>query len=538
MKNITAMLQNGNLTPKERVLFLVHNYVNKDKTGNEILTEADKHTLCEGWKPKDNYEVKEYNRYNNGWRTEGGLKLDAQTIYLNAQVSLLKTGRLVDYVMFKDYTNIDSFFKGMDLEVSDAEALEYVLQNSGLLFDSVIYGCTFQNLSEDIRQDILTLCPDAENESQYLDQEEMLADLFNDKKYLTEEAKKKLTDLILDSMRNKYANAEIIIDKVFNGSKWWTQGYFADLPVSKILKKWAEYNKISWEVNDDDLAEAEKTQKEAHNANQLIAGDKSLDKELRKDVLNEEILNKKMTEYADMHKTDMGELLKQTILNWLEEGLFVTEYSPMCNSNNKQTCNDADTKLTHKEIFKQWITTKNKAKASVEKLMIDGQLRIENRETDFFGMKETKKMITGESLYNLEGDFSFASDFKKQVDDLKPLGCLTIFARKREDFFENYASLLAIVEIYKKLSKIYEIDLGYKIENFLISIKVSVSLLNKQLNHTIEKLTEFIYKKHHIKFLIEITDSKLIHLEEIEPGTGEMETSYSDEFKKILENEF
>src|ERR1035437_7547179 len=155
MKNITTLLQKGNLTPKERVLFLVHNFVNKDKTGKEILTEADKHALCEGWKPKDNYEVKEYKRYNNGWRTEGGLKLDAQTIYLNAQVSLLQTGRLVDYVMFKDYTNIDSFFKGMDLGVNDTEALEYVLQNSGLLFDNMIYGYAFQNLSDDIRQDIL-----------------------------------------------------------------------------------------------------------------------------------------------------------------------------------------------------------------------------------------------------------------------------------------------------------------------------------------------------------------------------------------------
>ena len=536
MKNITAMLQNGNLTPKERVLFLVHNYVNKDKTGKEILTEADKHALCEGWKPKDNYEVKEYNRYNNGWRTEGGLKLDAQTIYLNAQVSLLKTGRLVDYVMFKNYTNIDSFFKGVDLGVSDTEALEYVLQYSGLLFENVIYGYTFQNLSEAVKQDILTLCPDAETESQYLDQEEILAELFNGKKYLTGEAKEKLADLILEILRNKYA--KIIKDEGLKSNEWRFIGYFAELPAIEILKKWAEYNQINWEVKDNDLERAEKTQKEARNANQLIAGDKSLDKELRKDALNEEILTKKMTEYAEACKTDVGELLRQTILRWLEEGLFVNEYSPICNSNNKQTCNDADTKLIHKEIFKQWLIAKNKAKALLEKLMVDGQLRVENRETDFFGMKETKKIITGKSLYQLEGDFAFANDFKKQANDFKPLGYLVVFAQRRENFFEYYASLLAIVEIYKKLSKIYEIDLGYKIDEFVLSIRASVSLLNKQLNHTIDKLTEFIYKKHNINFLIEITDNKLIHLEEVIPGTGETETSYSNEFKKILENEF
>jgi len=147
-------------------------------------------------------------------------------------------------------------------------------------------------------------------------------------------------------------------------------------------------------------------------------------------------------------------------------------------------------------------------------------------------------MITGESLYNLEGGFTFADDFKKQANDFKPLGYLVVFALRRENFFEYYASLLAIVDIYKKLSKIYEIDLGYKIDEFINSLRVSVSLLNKQLNHTIDKLTEFIYKRHNIKFLIEITDNKLIHLEGIQPGTEETETSYSNEFKKILENEF
>ncbi len=538
MKNITTLLQNGELKPKERVLFLVHNWVNKDKTGKEILTEADKHALCEGWKPKDNNEVAEYNRYNNGWRTEGSMKLDAQTAYLNAEISLLKTSRIVDSFMFRDYINIDSFFKGINIGVNDNEALGFVIQNSGLLFDRVVYGCAFQNLSEDIRQDILTLCPDAETESQYMDQEEIIADLFDGKKHLTREAKEKLADLILDSMRNKYTNAEIIIEKVFKGSKWWTQGYFAELPVLEILKKWAEYNNTSWEINDDDLAEAEKTQKEARNANLLIAGDKSLDKELRKDALNEVILTQKMTEYAETRKTDMGELLRQTILRWIEEGLFVNEYSPLCNSNNKQTCNDVDTKLIHKEIFKQWLTAKNKAKTLVEKLMVDGQLRIENRETNFFGMKETKKIITGESLYNLEGDFSFANDFKKQADGLKPLGSLAMFVRKQEDFFEDYALILAVADIYKKLSKIYEIDLGYKVDEFIISLKASMKLLNKELNYATEKLTQAIYKKHNIKFLIEITDSKIIKFEEVKPGMGEMETHYSNEFKRILDNEF
>jgi len=75
-----------------------------------------------------------------------------------------------------------------------------------------------------------------------------------------------------------------------------------------------------------------------------------LNKKFRKEELGKELLVKKMNEYAETHKIDMRYLLKQTILRWLNEGLFVNEYEPICNSNNKETCNNADTKLPHKEV--------------------------------------------------------------------------------------------------------------------------------------------------------------------------------------------
>ncbi|MGH7141799.1 MAG: hypothetical protein ACREGH_04180, partial [Minisyncoccia bacterium] len=61
MKKLTAALANGDLRPKERVLLLVHDRVAKDKTGKEILSEADKHALQDGWRPEDNQQVDEYN---------------------------------------------------------------------------------------------------------------------------------------------------------------------------------------------------------------------------------------------------------------------------------------------------------------------------------------------------------------------------------------------------------------------------------------------------------------------------------------------
>ena len=69
MKDLTALLSKGNLTPKERILLWVANQVSEEKDGKPILTAADKHALVRGWTPKDNNEAREYNRYNDGWRT-------------------------------------------------------------------------------------------------------------------------------------------------------------------------------------------------------------------------------------------------------------------------------------------------------------------------------------------------------------------------------------------------------------------------------------------------------------------------------------
>ena len=536
MKKLNTLLEKGNLTPKERILLLVHNNVAKNTTGKEILTEADRYAICDAWKPKDNNEVREYNKYNDCWQLEGSLKLDAQTMYLNAQNALLRASRLVDYAMWTDCKNEGGYFRKIDLGVDPDEALKLINNNCGLVFDQVLYQLTFQNLTEDIRQDILKLCPDAETENQYLDQEEQLTELFNGKYSLTVEAKEKLADSILSAIYNKYA--KLLAEKGLKKEEWWFHGYFAELPTIEIAKKCAEYNSINYEVNDGDLNEAEKTQKNAKTISQLIGGDTSLDKELRKKELSKYLLVQKIHKYAESQKMDMGELLKQTVLKWLDEGLFVKEYSPICKSTTKNTCNDVDTKLPHKEILKIWIKTKLEAGEILQKLTSGGQLKIEFRDRDFYGMKEKLKIITGESLYKLEGDYIFAEDYKKQANNLSSLGSLIIFVRDR-GFLIDYASLLAVADIYKKLSKVYEIDMGYKINDFIDEFKKSIQQLNNEIRYIADKLKESIHTTHNIKFPAEIfLNDMTINLEQVEPSVGETEAHYLKEFKKSLDQEF
>jgi hypothetical protein len=60
-----------------------------------------------------------------------------------------------------------------------------------------------------------------------------------------------------------------------------------------------------------------------------------------------------------------------------------------------------------------------------------------------------------------------------------------------------------------------------------------------ELRHISERLEESIQCTRDIKFPIELfIDGTLIHLEEIQPGVGEAETHYANEFKDILKGEF
>lgn len=505
MKNLTLALKTGDLRPKERMLLFVHNHIAKEKTGNEILTAAEKHALVEGWQPNNNEEAREYNRYNDGWRLEGSARLDAQTIYLNAQISLLQAGMIIDHAMWNWDTNkrfIDRL-RAADTGIDEEEALELIIQNSGLEFDHVVHRCAFLNLSEAIQRDILTLDPEAKTEKQYLDQEEVLAHLFNGKKQLSVEAKERLADLILEALSNKYADA--IAKKGLKTSEWWFRGFYASLPTLEIAKKWAEYNEIRYESDDEKM---------------------------------EETLAERMQNYADEQKKIVRDMLKTTLLRWLDEGLFVEEYSPIWNSSGKATCNGVDTKLPHKDVFKAWLKAKAEATAMIRKLVNENKLQVENREKEFFGVKETIQIITGESLHNLEGDYPFAEDFKKQVDELTPLGILILYLRK-QDLLEGYASLLAFIEMYKKLSRIYEIDLAYKINTFIENLKKHLELINIELQQVEDKLTEAIYLKYRCTFSIEIfMNDLLLKIEETKPGTDETETHYAGEFAKLLGDEF
>lgn len=491
MKNLTALFQAGELTPKQRVLMFVHNTVAFEQTGKEVLTESDKHALSEGWKPKNSFEVKEYNRYNEGWRTALFAGIDANITSLRAQNSLLQALRLVDHAMYPNQRSLE--------HLTNENATELITQNSGLRFEEVIHKMTFDGLDEATREDILALCPDAETESQYLNQEEMLAEAFGGKNHLTDEAKEKLAESILEAMHYKYTEA--FTKKGMPINEWRLDGFFGELSTIDITKKWADDNGVAYDEEND---------------------------------INE--LTEKIYAWAKKRKAEVKDILKETILGWLDKGLFVKGYVPICKSNDKETCNDKDTKLPHKEVFKKWMESKRKAEELMKKFITQG-LVVENRNRKFFDMEEPINLITGESLFAFQEEVSFVKEYKKQVKDLLPLACVILFLRKCS-FMRDYANLLDFGEVFKKLSVIYEIDLTFKAQRYISEFEKSVEQLNNELFLVMDRFLDMAQMKDGIGYLIVFFTDDLIMSLDVKPETSEATEHYRNEFEKTFGGEF
>lgn len=601
-KNITSILQRGNIKPSDRVKLLVADDVSRERDGKALLTEADRHALSEGWTPKDNNEVKEYNLYNEGRRNIAFGELDAQTTYLNATVGFLRASKYISYILFKDrFTKetktikegianraIDSLIGKYDIEtiketiegealkdqltkgkpaiLLEGEANEIVLNNKlnkhnealnlvlgylGLELDYTIYLYAFELAGEQLQKDLLALYPDAKTERSYLEQEEIIYNLFNGKDKLTQEAKEKLAELIADECFYKHSG------------EWIFSGYFADIPLLEIVRKWADNNKINYEVSDKDLVEAERKQKQAKDANSLIAGDKSLDtpegKELRKEKLTAKILPEKLTTYAKENKREIKDIITETILKWLDEDLL-DEYTPLFKSDKKATCNEQDTKLTHKELFKKWLDVKAEATKTIQGLIDKGELKTERKIREYKRLKnlylklaqetgqdrqdtpitETKTIITGESLYNLKGDFNFVKDLREQAEDFKLLGALVLFLRECK-FIKDYATLLGFLELYKKISKVFDEDLTYKIQGYIKSFNEDLEGLKMEFLMLADDIMEANYKGDRVYYLSESYIEELLATtfdpDKIKPDTDKLKV-YFDAFKDLFGDSF
>ncbi len=433
-KNISSLLQRGNLTPRERYILLIQNDIAKVVEDKEFLTEADKEGL-QGWQVKTNEEAREWNRYNEGWKLGGRAGIEAEMIFMQTlsehyRKNIVAT-ELAIYPFYKEHLNALQVLKKIKV-VDINEALEITKKQrekklkDGIDFDYATYQLAFESLSDEIRKDILTLDEDMKYDPSYLEDEETIANLLNGKEELSKEAKEKYAELVADRGYNEFEK------------EYQLDGAFASLTIMEIAQKWAKDKGIKPRQKDyDRLEKIERgvLKMEGLNAKGKILKELEEKKSRDKDEwLLEEVLLEILDNYARDNKTTIKKILKETLLKWVEEGL---PYPPLVISKDRDTYN-GKTKLPHDELFKEWLKTKEKARETLQKLIDKGELKIkeltaeeaeqigesyyskvltrgelENLETP---EKKVFKIIMGESLYNFKGDYKFIKKFKKGVD--------------------------------------------------------------------------------------------------------------------------
>lgn len=453
MKNISDLLRTGNLTPKERILMCIHDEINEMKTGIKSLTPSDLYALSSGWRPKDSYEAQDFNKYYNAWDVMSYLKIDMQTTYLNTIIDIRSMERVLAYLMYNKEPKNLLAGKGFD-----DEALQEVLKNTGLDYNLLLHRLTFDALPPDVQKDMLALDPDAETSAQYFEQEEKLYEVLNGKTSLTAKEIETLTDTIIDSIPWEYLG--LVTDRGLNFMNILFNGYFASIPLIVFAEKLARKFFIEYE-NEDELKEK-------------VAKAPNIKHELQT-LIHDEI----------------------------QGGLFFRDYIPLCNNTTYETCSDVDTKLPHHELMELWMKEKTKQRDFLQSYIDSGKLVIEDRQKELFTLRKYYKSITGESLYYLDEELPFVSDYKKQVEKLLVLGCLLAFI-KRRPFLQYYAELLYFNTFLEKASKIFEIDLAFYGGNYTNVIKEEIKLLNEQLVIIAEKVEEGLYMKNDIRHHAEI----------------------------------
>lgn len=416
-KNISNLLQKGNLRPKERVLLLVADMASKERDGKSFLTEADKHALSDGWTPKNNEEVWEYNRFNEGWKNVAYAELDAQTTYLQATNSFLRASKYISYIIQKDRyklkkddksldslknTFADRVIKSLIEKGKEGEALNLVLGYLGFELDYTIYLYAFELAGEELQKDLLALHPDAKTECSYLEQEE-------------------------------------IIYNLFSGNK-------------ELFKKWLD-------------AKAKAT---------------------------------------------------ETIQGLIDKGELKT---------TKKTRDFKRLKKGIDEMLATAIDFKGKT----------GQDRQDTPTT------EAKTSITGESLYNLKGDYQFIKDFREQAEGFKIFGALVLFLRECS-FVKDYSTLLAFELLFKELSKTFETDLTYSIKEWLGKFRDDLKLFKIEFLMLADDITEASYKADRVYYLTESYLEELLTTpfdpDKVKPDVGGKVSIYASKIKDILQDDF
>lgn len=592
-KDISRLLQKGNLTPKERHFLRVANFVSKEKTGKAILSDADEYALIDGWQPTTNDEVKEFNRYNQAWKTAMFAEMDAQTTYLHAKLKYQSmTGLLHSFIVNPVYSEVKEAIAELDTikRVEAKEAIDIINRQRqeklerGIELEQAIYRLALELIGEETKKRLHDLCEDIDIESEYLDDEQELAELYKKKDFAG------IAERVAKRGRNTYTGEY----QLFH--------FYACIPTDEIARRYAKDNNLSYEETElegevlnewakkykDKIKEHHPEKYKKYKLDEWETTDEDLKKTTRGELTTLDKLIKTLEKHAQGNKTTIEDIIKTACLKYINEGLLEKEYTPLV--------------IADPELLNKWIETKDKARQTIEELVSKGVLKQETYtgvKTMVFKGNTTKTDIAGtrlegKSLYDSGLDYAFVKEFKDYADHYDPdlgilqddkgehidtelliteekffsrhkfllerakgsLEALSIVKEKNEngelileientklkellidlrnDFVKNYEILLGFQAFFKRLSKAYDMDLSYRIDIWVAECERLVVDFNDTLLDALKTILP--YSPHAGKKRYKDTEL-FIDTEKITPNKERVEPAFK-EVGELLGDDF
>jgi len=485
MKNFTNILRKSNITPKERVRMLVQHDVHKEKTGKDILSEADINTLTKYWHPTES-EATEYNKYIGIVQVENFMRMDATMFFSKSTIALLRNQRIVDSFSPETHPWEETIEKYIAQDVPKSEAIEYCTQVTYLEYQKLLHVFTFHNLPEATRNGLIRLDEFVASENRYLDDQVFLYELFRGGTELNEENKKRIINRVYSRVYYKKMR-EVKGDTEKDG--FLIHSSFAELFVKDVVLRLLGNAGIVCSKSDSD----------------------------------EEILTA-LEAYAKSMDTSMEALFKETLSRWLDQGLFVKDCLPLF-ANEK-----------HRDLFMAWYEELQKSKQYFQHLFDTRKLNKQKLETTFLGMPRMLEIVTGKSIYGCKEDVFFVEEYKRQIEMLVPFATLFLFTKKHASPVKNYKSLCVLRDLAQKISDIFDVDMTESYAGLIDSYKDEVKLLNFSLSRLIDVEIERLCLEDSFHYGLDIFDKAFsFNLDaNDDDGMAEIANMYMKEFDKTI----
>jgi len=482
MKSITKLLEKSNLTPRECIMLLIRHQAHRNTTGEEILTEADVRSLSDGWRARNNHDVREYNKYWYMWDHFKNLEINIQTLFLVLQIDINRLEKLlIFYLHDDDMVAHKNMMENKSLHDEDESSLVHVLKNTGIEYDVVIHTYTFLSLPKKQQEILESLDESVKTDRNYLNEEEQIARIIEGKKKLDQKDIDALTNLIMDAV--PWDRDEHIRKRNINMVSTIFSGYYACCDMMDFAIQIADEYDISF--------------------------------------TDEKDLRKQLSKYQDIKS-----MLRKAIHTSIEDGLFFNQCVPLCNDPE------------YAKTMKSWMRAKEKTIQEIQSLIDKGELILKERTDPVYGKKRKKLVVTGESLYYADESLPFVKEFKEQVHTLKIHGYLFKLIQ-RKDIFLKYAHILAFKDIADRVSDIVGEKITDSPERYIKEIQEMIDQLNRYLRGISCNIENSVFLDLKYDFYIETYFEELqMGLENIKPIENDGLKGFSEKTGCLLGQEW